>query len=68
MTEERAGVYEFVCDHLIPGCTYRDQDERHEELLKRAEDHYRAHHTWDHSDGPLEETLKKTGVQFIKPA
>ena len=68
MTEERTGVYEFVCDHLIPGCTYKDRDERNEEVLERALDHFRVHHTMHHFDEPLDETLKRTGIQFIRPA
>ncbi len=68
MTEERAGVYEFVCDNLIPGCTYKDRSEREDEAVRRAMDHFRAHHTTHHFDAPLEESLKKTGIQFIRPA
>ena len=68
MTEERPGVYMFVCDNLIPGCTYKDRDQRREEVLERAMDHFRVHHTTKHFDEPLDETLKQTGIQFIRPA
>lgn len=68
--EETSGavLFEFICERLIPGCHHRDQDEKEEELLERATEHIRVHHTTDHFDEPVDEALKTVGIQFVKPA
>lgn len=60
-------MFEYVCDHLVPGCTHKDRDETREKLLDRAAIHLREHHDLDHHDEPIAETLKQTGIVFIRP-
>ena len=61
-------MYEFLCDHLVPGCTHKDHDERQEQLLDRAVSNLKEHHNLDHHDEPIDQVLKRTGIQFIRPA
>ena len=61
-------MLEFVCDHLVPGCTHKDHAEREAELLDRAVAHLKEHHNLDYHDEPMDSGLKKTGIQFIRPA
>ncbi|MGB7861703.1 MAG: DUF1059 domain-containing protein [Acidimicrobiia bacterium] len=60
-------MFEFVCDHLIPGCAHKDSDQSEAELLERAGVHFQEHHSTHHFNEPLDEVLKKTGITFIKP-
>jgi predicted small metal-binding protein len=59
-------VFEFVCDHLIPGCTHEDRDEDRDKLQERALQHSREHHPEQHDR--IYEALKSTGIVFIRPA
>lgn len=65
--EEERELFDYICERLIPGCSHEDKDENEEELLERAAEHLRVHHTTDHFDEPIDETLKKVGVQFVRP-
>ena len=60
-------MFEFVCDHIEPGCTHKDQDEKQEELFDRAVAHLMEHHNLDYAHEPLAENLKRTGIRFIRP-
>ena len=66
--EEGTTLFEFVCEKLIPGCGHKDHDEKEERLLERAAEHLRVHHTVDHFEEPVDETLRSVGIQFIRPA
>jgi predicted small metal-binding protein len=61
-------MFEYVCAHVIPGCHYKNRDEREEAVLERATAHFRTHHSLDHFDEPIDEALKKAGITFIRPA
>jgi predicted small metal-binding protein len=37
-------VYEFVCDRMIPGCTYTEPSETEKEARKNARRHLEDHH------------------------
>lgn len=37
-------MYEFVCERIIPGCTYKETGEDREVVLERALEHMREHH------------------------
>jgi hypothetical protein len=60
-------MYDFICEKLIPGCTHTDSDEDRDKLLERATLHFQEHHAHDHHHEPIGETLRKTGVVFIRP-
>lgn len=61
-------MFEFVCDHVVPGCSHKDRDESREKLLERAAVHLREHHNLDHHDERIAQALKTTGVMPIRPA
>lgn len=58
-------MFEFACDHLIPGCTHKDESE--EKLRERAVAHFGEHHSLDHYNEPIDDVLKRTGITFIRP-
>jgi hypothetical protein len=58
-------MFEFICDHLIPGCTHEDRDEDRDKLVERALHHSEEHHPDQHDR--LAQTLRTTGVVFIRP-
>jgi len=60
-------VFEYVCDHIVPGCTHMDRDAKREKLLERVAIHLREHHDLDHTHQPIAEALKKTGIIYIRP-
>ena len=37
-------MFEFVCEHLIPGCTSRVQGEDKGDVVAKAERHMQDHH------------------------
>jgi predicted small metal-binding protein len=37
-------AYEFVCEHLVPGCTTKVRAETKEEAARRAARHLEEHH------------------------
>ena len=59
-------MFHYVCDHLVPGCTHKDEDEIREELLDRVAIHLREHHNLDHRDDRIARSLKTTGITFIR--
>ncbi len=61
-------MFEFICEHIFPGCTHRDKDSSEDELIHRAEIHLREHHNLDRHDDRIGEALKHTGMPFIHPA
>jgi len=65
---ERSGLFHFICDHVVPGCTHEDSDPDRDRLLERVGVHLREHHDLDHRDEPIARTLKTTGIVFIRPA
>ena len=61
-------MFEFVCEHVIPGCTYKDRDHSEEKLLERTEIHLREHHDLDHDHDRIWEAVKRTGIAYFPPA
>lgn len=60
-------MYEYVCDHIIPGCTYTDRDESREQLMERIDAHLETKHNLDRHDDRIAAALKTTGISFIRP-
>jgi predicted small metal-binding protein len=65
---ERANVFEYICEHIIPGCGHEDRDESREDLENRANSHLKDRHGMDRDDDRIGEALKATGMEFIRPA
>jgi predicted small metal-binding protein len=45
-------VYEFVCDKIIPGCTYKETGDTPEAAREKAIAHLHEHHDMDYIDNP----------------
>ncbi|KAA3638000.1 MAG: DUF1059 domain-containing protein [Armatimonadetes bacterium] len=37
-------MYQFVCDHLVPGCTYKSDEADEKKTFEVAREHMRSHH------------------------
>lgn len=61
-------MFKYVCDNIIPGCTYEDQHASEDKLMERVAIHLREHHDLDHKDEPIAQSLKTSGITFIRPA
>ncbi|MGD2044215.1 MAG: DUF1059 domain-containing protein [Acidimicrobiia bacterium] len=60
-------MYEYVCEHIIPGCTFTEKDESREKLMERVEVHLKEKHDLDRHDDRIAQALKTTGISFIRP-
>jgi predicted small metal-binding protein len=61
-------VFEYVCDRIIPGCTYTDRDESREKLMERVGTHLAQKHGKDRHDDRIASALERTGITFVRPA
>ena len=61
-------MFEYLCEHIIPGCRYVDRDESREDLESRANSHLKDRHGMDRDDDRVGEALRATGMPFIHPA
>ena len=61
-------MYDFVCEHLVPGCTHKDQDQNQADLYERAAKHIREHHDLGHEGDAIGRALEKSGAVFLRPA
>lgn len=43
-------MYEFVCNHIIPGCTTTLDADTEEEVRDKAIEHMKKHHGMDSDD------------------
>ena len=55
-------MFEFVCDHIIPGCTDVERGDTREKVLEQAMDHLSQHHGTDYIDKSWEELVRKSGI------
>lgn len=65
-SKQGLAVFEFVCDRIIPGCTYTERGDTEEKLLEQAMDHLRERHNMDYIDKPLEGRLTSIGIIPVK--
>ena len=45
-------MYEYVCDKIIPGCTYKERGDTSEAVREKAVAHLHEHHGMDYIDNP----------------
>jgi len=43
-------MYEYVCEHVIPGCTTKELAETRKATLEKALVHLQEHHDIEHPD------------------
>lgn len=59
-------MYRYVCEHLIPGCTYEAEDPDREKLLKLVAAHLREHHDLDHRDERIAKALNTDAIMYMR--
>ncbi|MGF1616939.1 MAG: DUF1059 domain-containing protein [Acidimicrobiia bacterium] len=59
-------MFEFVCERIIPGCSFIERDDTEEKLLEQATDHLRERHSMDYIDKTLEGRLLSIGIAPLK--
>ena len=52
-------MYQFVCDHLVPGCDYRAKRASEEETHEVAKDHLHERHQVEYIDDEAWETIAR---------
>jgi predicted small metal-binding protein len=61
-------MYRFVCNHIVPGCTFELEDPDREKLIKEVATHLREHHDLDHRDERIAQALKTGGIGYFRQA
>lgn len=57
-------MYEFVCDHMIPGCTHRETGDTPEAVREKAIAHLHENHGMEYIDGGASSRVD----EFIVPS
>lgn len=60
-------MFEFMCDHVIPGCTHKERAETREELIAKVDLHLREHHDLHVHDPTVMKALDAGAIKFIRP-
>ncbi|MFV2001082.1 MAG: DUF1059 domain-containing protein [Acidimicrobiia bacterium] len=55
-------MYEFVCEHVVPGCTTKIAGETKEQAVEWAKDHVHEHHPMEYID---DETWRKIASEIV---
>jgi predicted small metal-binding protein len=55
-------MFEYVCDHVIPGCTTKETGETPEAVREKALEHLEKNHDMAYIDGP---TLDKISLAIV---
>ena len=59
-------MYEFVCDHIIPGCTVKEKGETPEATREKAIAHLREHHDMSYLDKSLLERIDAIAITAFR--
>jgi predicted small metal-binding protein len=51
-------MYEFLCDHVIPGCTHKEHGDTPEAAHEKAIKHLHEHHEMDYIDNDFGQRLR----------
>jgi len=43
-------MYEYVCEHIIPGCEFKVQGDTEARVAEKAREHLHEHHGMDYID------------------
>jgi predicted small metal-binding protein len=66
MSDTTEDVYQYVCDHVIPGCTYVAEGSEMDKLRKAVKVHMIEHHEMFDGDERIANAMK-TGFTSVKP-
>jgi predicted small metal-binding protein len=61
-------VYRYVCENIIPGCTYTAEAETREKLMEKVSVHLRERHDLNHRDERIAKTLRESGIFYVRQA
>lgn len=50
-------MFEYVCEHIVPGCTTKELGDTREAAREKALEHLRRHHDMDYIDGPTSDKI-----------
>ena len=59
-------VYKYVCEKVVPGCTYEAEADTQEKLMEKVSVHLREHHDLDHRQDRIAKALKDTGIYYVR--
>ena len=59
-------MYEFVCDHIIPGCTVKERGDTPEAAREKAVEHLHEHHDMSYIDEPLLERINTVAIRSLR--
>jgi predicted small metal-binding protein len=60
-------LYEFVCNHIIPGCTYKEQGDTLEAVREKALAHLNEHHDMSYIDQSMQERINAFAIRALRP-
>lgn len=50
-------MFEYICDHVIPGCTHQERGDTKEAVREKALKHLHEHHNLDYLDEDMLERV-----------
>jgi predicted small metal-binding protein len=59
-------VFEFICDHIVPGCTHKETGDTPEAAREKARAHLHKHHDMSYIDEPLMERIDTIAVRQLR--
>ena len=58
-------MFEFVCDHVVPGCTHRETGDTKERAMEKAREHLNEHHGMEYLDSNTTHLLETLAIQRV---
>jgi len=50
-------MFEYVCEHIVPGCTIKAQGDTPERAREKAVAHLHEHHGMEYIDAPVSDKI-----------
>jgi predicted small metal-binding protein len=57
-------MFEFVCEHIVPGCSAKERGDTPEAAREKALQHLREHHDMSYIDADLSERIGRAIVRL----
>ena len=58
-------MFEYFCDHVIPGCTFKDHGDTHEAAREKAIQHLHEGHGMEYIDDDMMERVN-AAILFVR--
>lgn len=58
-------MYEFLCERIIPGCTYVEKDEDRLVVQERSAEHLRDHHSTERELDQIRERVINDAMIYL---